>query len=55
MEWATKRPSFRGENGNQRAEIDRGGHDKAAGVVGMLADEINAAWGLVDGRFGGVG
>ena len=30
-------------HGGQGGEVDGGGHDEAAGVVGMLADKVDAA------------
>jgi hypothetical protein len=32
-------------DGREGAEVDGGRHDKATGVIGVLADEIDAAWG----------
>jgi hypothetical protein len=32
-------------DGSQGAEVDGGGHHESASVVGVLADEVDAAWG----------
>ncbi len=34
-----------GGDGDEGGEVDGGGHDEAAGVVGVLADEVDAAGG----------
>jgi hypothetical protein len=39
-------------DGSQGAEVDGGGHHESAGVVGVLADEVDAAWGK---KYRGVG
>ena len=42
-------------DGDEGGEVDGGGHDEAAGVVGVLADEVDAAGCAVEGGGGGVG
>ncbi len=42
-------------DGDEGGEVDGGRHDEAAGVVGVLADEVDAAGCGVDGGLGVVG
>ena len=37
-------------NGSQRGKVNGHGHHKALGVIGVLADQVNAARGHKDGR-----
>ena len=41
-----------GGDGDEGGEVDGGGHDEAAGVVGVLADEVDAAGCAVEGGRG---
>ena len=45
-------PSVRGRDGGERGEVDGHGHDKALGVIGVFADQVDAAGSDKDRRVG---